>query len=100
MKDKDRNQKDQGIDKIIDKMMKAWGLEGKMKEMDIINAWPELMGQGIAQRTEKIYIRNKVLHIKLNSSVMRDELSYGKQVIIERVNQKAGMEMITDVWFE
>ena len=100
MKDNDRNQKDQGIDKIIDKMMKAWGLEGKMREMDIINAWPELMGKGIAQRTEKIYIRNKVLHIKLNSSVMRDELHYGRTVIIQRVNEYAGSEIVNDIWFE
>ncbi|HZH86500.1 MAG TPA: DUF721 domain-containing protein [Brumimicrobium sp.] len=100
MKENDRNQKDQGIDKIIDKMMKAWGLEGKMKEMDVIKAWPELMGQGIAHRTEKLSIRNKVLHIKLNSSVMRDELHYGRNVIIQRVNEFAGTEMINDIWFE
>lgn len=30
---------------------------------------------------------------------MRDELMHGKQVIIQRVNQKAGFEMIKDVWF-
>lgn len=100
MKDKDRNQKDQGIDKIIDKMMKAWGLEGKMKEMDIINAWPKLMGEGIANRTEKLYIRNKILYLKMNSSVMRDELHYGRKVIIQRVNEYAGSQIINDIWFE
>ena len=30
---------------------------------------------------------------------MRDELAYGKQVIIERINERAGFEMINDVWF-
>jgi hypothetical protein len=30
---------------------------------------------------------------------MRDELSYGKSIIIARVNEKAGCELITDVWF-
>jgi hypothetical protein len=35
----------------------------------------------------------------MDSSVMREELSYGKDVIIQRVNEKAGAEIITDVWF-
>lgn len=100
MNDKKRNKEDQKIGEIIDKMFKAYGLSDKMKEMDIVNGWEELMGKAVANRTEKVFVSNKVLHIKLSSSVMRDELSYGKQVIIERVNQKAGEQMITDVWFE
>jgi hypothetical protein len=30
---------------------------------------------------------------------MREELKYGKSVIIQRVNEYAGKEIITDVWF-
>jgi hypothetical protein len=99
-KEKERSSKDEGIDKVIDRILKAYQLDGKMKEMDIINGWEEMMGKAVAYRTESLFIRNKVLHIKLNSSIMRDELMYGKQIIIERVNQKAGKEMINDVWFQ
>ncbi len=95
-----RKDKDKEIGSLINKVMRSWGLEDRMKEMDIVNAWPDLMGKGVAYRTEKLYIRNKILHIKLNSSVMRDELQYGKSVIIQRVNEFAGMEMVNDVWFE
>lgn len=100
MNDKKRNKEDKKIGEIIDKMFKAYGMSDKMKEMEIVNGWEELMGKAVANRTDKVFISNKVLHLKLNSSVMRDELSYGKQVIIERVNQRAGEEMINDVWFE
>ena len=100
MNEKKRSSKDMGIDQIIDRLMKAYRLDGRMKEMDIISAWEDMMGKAVASRTTKIYIRNKVLHLHLNSSVMRDELLHGKKVIIERVNQTAGEELITDVWFE
>jgi hypothetical protein len=53
----------------------------------------------VANRTKSISVRNKTLYITMDSSVMRDELSYGKSIIIERVNQQAGCELITDVWF-
>lgn len=99
MDDRKRSSENQEIGKVIDRMLKAYGLDGKMKEMDIVNSWEEMMGKAVANRTEKIYIQNKVLHLKLNSSVMRDELLFGKKVIIERVNQKAGFEIVTDVWF-
>jgi hypothetical protein len=31
--------------------------------------------------------------------VMRDELSQGKSIIIQRINETAGCVMISDVWF-
>jgi hypothetical protein len=97
---KKNNDKDLSINAVIDKFLKAYNLDGRMKDFDIINGWEEMMGKAIALRTEKIYIRNRILHLKLNSSVMRDELLFGKQVIIDRVNQKAGGQYIVDVWFE
>jgi len=84
---------------LVNKLMKAYRLDGRMKEMDVIAAWPEMMGIAVANRTKSISIRNKTLYITMDSSVMRDELSYGKSIIIERVNQQAGCELITDVWF-
>ncbi len=87
------------LGQVIDKLMKAYRLDGKLKELDVLEAWPEMMGIAVANRTKELFIKNKVLHIHLDSSVMRDELAHGKQIIIQRVNEKAGFEMITDIWF-
>ncbi len=84
---------------VIDKLLKAYRLDGKMKEMDVLAAWPEMMGIAVSNRTKELLIRNKTLIVKMDSSVLRDELSHGKQVIIQRVNQEAGFEIINDVWF-
>lgn len=84
---------------IVDKLMRAYQLTGKLKEVEILNAWEEMMGKAVAVRTTDLRISNRILYVALNSSVMRDELMHGKQVIIQRVNQKAGFEIISDVWF-
>lgn len=94
-----RNSNETPLSEVIDKLLRAYRLDGKMKELDVIEAWPEMMGIAVANRTKEITIRNKVLYLTMDSSVMRDELSYGKQIIIQRINEKAGFEMITDVWF-
>ena len=94
-----RNDNEAPLGSIIDKLMKAYGFEKKLKELDVIDAWPELMGKAVAHRTKSLKISNKVLYISMDSSVMRDELLHGKSIIIQRVNEFAGTELITDIWF-
>jgi predicted nucleic acid-binding Zn ribbon protein len=84
---------------VIDKLMKAYRLDGKLKEIEVLSKWEEMMGKAVAMRTRDIRIRNKVLHLTLDSSVMRDELLNGKSIILQRVNETAGYELITDIWF-
>lgn len=100
MRDFQRESDNAPLKNLIDRFLKSYRLDKKMKEMDVINAWPEMMGVAVANRTDKLYIRNKVLHVKMNSSVMREELANGKQIIILRVNEFAGSQIINDVWFE
>lgn len=99
MSDLKRTSNEAPLKDVLDRWLKAYGLEGKMKEMDVINAWPELMGVAVANRTKQISIKNKKLILKMDSSVMRDELVHGKSIIIDRVNEFAGIELINDVWF-
>jgi hypothetical protein len=84
---------------LIDKFMKAYRLDGKMKELDVISAWPDLMGVAVANRTRNIQIKHKTMYLNMDSSVMRQELSSHKSIIVDRVNDKAGFEMITDIYF-
>lgn len=99
MSDLKRTSNEAPLKDVIDRWLKAYGLDGKMKEMDVIAAWPELMGTAVAHRTKEITIRNRKLILKIESSVMRDELAHGKAIVIQRINEHAGFEMINDVWF-
>ena len=99
MSDLKRTSNEAPLKDVLDRWLRAYGLEGKMKELDVINAWPELMGTAVANRTQEIKIKNKKLFLKMGSSVMRDELLQGKTIIIQRVNEFAGFEIIEDVWF-
>jgi hypothetical protein len=99
MDERKRNSNETPLSEVIDKLLRAYRLDGKMKELDIIDAWPEMMGIAVANRTKNITIKNKTLYLTMDSAVMRDELLHGKQIIIHRINEKAGFDMITDVWF-
>ncbi len=95
-RDNDRDPKP--LSGLVDRFMKAYGLEGKMEEMNIINNWAEIMGKAIANRTKSVRIHEKVLYIDLDSSVMREELQNAKSLIIQKVNEYAGKDLIMNVW--
>ena len=99
MDERKRTANQSTVGEVIDKLMKAYRLDGKLKEMDVIEAWGDMMGIAVANRTKSIQIRNKTLFLTMDSAVMRDELSYGKSIIIQRINEKAGFEMITNEFF-
>ncbi|MFN6085921.1 MAG: DciA family protein, partial [Fluviicola sp.] len=50
-------------------------------------------------RTTSLKIKDRILYVELNSSAVRNELQHAKSLIIMRVNQEAGKELITDIYF-
>jgi predicted nucleic acid-binding Zn ribbon protein len=83
---------------LVDRFLRAYRLDGKMDEMNIINNWEEIMGKAIANRTKSVRIHEKVLYIDMDSSVMRDELQQAKSLLIQKVNEFAGKDLIMNVW--
>ena len=87
------------IAEAIREMMETYRLDGKLKEMNVLNSWEKLMGPLISKYTKKLQIENKVLYVHLDSAALRQELSYSKTRIIEMLNQEAGGEVITEIAF-
>jgi predicted nucleic acid-binding Zn ribbon protein len=79
--------------------VREMNLESKLNEVSLINSWEETVGRAIAQRTSKIYIRDRILYVHLNSSVVRNELAMLRQPLIGKLNEKAGQEVIIDIVF-
>ena len=65
-----RSAEEQPLKEVIEKFLKAYAWDGKMKEMDLVAAWPELMGIAVANRTKEIRIQNKKLFLTIDSSVV------------------------------
>ena len=58
MSDLKRTSNEAPLKEVIDRWLKAYRLDGKMKELDVIEAWPEMMGTAVAHRTKEIKIKN------------------------------------------
>ena len=76
---------------FIDKNRLQKGLD----RVSIQDAWNNVMGNAISKYTTAIILERDVLYIQLSSSVLREELSYGKSKIIKLINEEMGKELIT-----
>ncbi len=83
----------------ITKMLAVYRLRSKFDETSIVAMWPEIMGKAIANRTTQIYIAHKKLFVRIESSVIKNELLMVRTGIIQKLNERAGSEVITDLVF-
>lgn len=71
----------------------------KLAESRAVTGWPQLLGPMISSYTRNIYLRNGVLYVSLNSSVLRSELMMAKDRLITKINEHAGMYVVNDIIF-
>jgi predicted nucleic acid-binding Zn ribbon protein len=88
---------DKNMKEAIEQMLNVYKIKRKFDETGIIAAWPELVGNMVANRTKQIYIYEKKLFLRIESSVVKNEIVQMRAQIIEKVNEKAGSVLIEDV---
>ncbi|WP_027421219.1 DUF721 domain-containing protein [Crocinitomix catalasitica] len=95
-----KNEDGKPLKDVLDGFFKSMGMEDKMIETKALSQWTELMGEAVGKRTLNLFIKNRVLILELNSSVIRDELMHSKSNIIDKFNQMAGKDLIEDIFFK
>lgn len=87
------------IGDLVKEYLREEGLETPLNQYRLIQSWEDVMGAGIMRYTGDIFIRNQTLWVKVNSSILRQELTLGRQQIVRRLNENVGAQVITDVKF-
>ena len=82
------------LGEALKEFVEANRLQSGLDKIDVRDAWEELMGNGVNNYTTNILLKKDTLYIKLSSSVLREELSYGKSKIITMLNEALGKPLI------
>ncbi|WP_347926370.1 DUF721 domain-containing protein [Pontimicrobium sp. SW4] len=69
-------------------------LQEGLDKVEIKDAWENLMGNGVNSYTTSVQLKRDTLYVQLSSSVLREELSYGKEKIITMLNEALGKPLI------
>ena len=83
----------------IEAFLKTFKLKSKFNETYLEAFWEQMMGKTIASRTSKLYVRNRVLFLQIDSAPLRQELLLAKTKVIENINRDMGETVIDDVVF-
>ncbi|MCD7971605.1 MAG: DUF721 domain-containing protein [Candidatus Azobacteroides sp.] len=89
----------QSLSEILQEVLITQNLKEKLNEQRIIDSWAPLLGPGVAQYTEKLYIRKKVLNVHIRSAVLRAELMMSREKLMKALNDKVGEKVIIDIMF-
>lgn len=72
-------------------------LDKGLNKVSVEEAWHKLMGAAISKYTTKVILDGTTLKVRLNSSVLREELSYGKEKIKKMINEELGEELVDKI---
>ena len=70
-------------------------LQKGFDKVNVADAWRDVMGPAISKYTTQLKLDGDRLIVQLSSSVLREELSYGKEKIITMLNEAIGKPIIS-----
>lgn len=88
---------DKPLKKTIDKLLRAYGYQDQLDEIELIKVYQDLVGQMFANHTKKIAYKNNVLYLQLDSAALKQELNYVKEGIMHKINKKMGKTMVEKI---
>lgn len=92
-----RKSNQQSIGVVIRKLLKNQKLEGRLQELDVLNNCEEVLGKNLMKYISNLSFRKGILVIKMKSAVVRNELSYQKNEILKKINQKTAKEIVKEI---
>jgi predicted nucleic acid-binding Zn ribbon protein len=87
------------ISQAIQDLLKSHHLKPKFDEANVVASWERIVGKAIAKRTKRIYVRNTVLFVELQSPSMKQDLGYHKTHMLELFKKEFGDGVVTQIVF-
>jgi predicted nucleic acid-binding Zn ribbon protein len=73
--------------------------EGHFAIVRLAKAWPEIVGEAIARRTEIVDLKFHTAVVKVSTAMWIQELSQMRMQILERVQKKLGDDVVRELRF-
>lgn len=78
-------------------MLDAYKLNDRYKATELVSSWGKLMGTAIGNRTEKVFMKDKKLFVKITSAPLKHKLSISKPQVLDIFRKEFGENAIEDL---
>ncbi len=92
-----RRTNDHSLKDAIQHLLTAYKLKGKVLETRLLGEWETLVGNTVARYTDDLFVREKILYVKVSNGTIKQELLYSKEELLKRLNDFAGEKALNDI---
>jgi hypothetical protein len=82
------------IGDVVKNFIETNKLQKGLDKISVKEAWFSVLGNAVDKYTTDVQLDRDTLFVQLSSSVLREELSYGKEKIILLLNKELGKDLI------
>lgn len=94
-----RKANDKPIKEAIEQMLNVYKIKKRFDETAVVAHWPDLVGRPVANRTKELYVHDRKLFVKIESSVIKNELMIMRSQIIDKINEEAKVVLVEEIIF-
>ena len=83
----------------IQNFLKSQRMERRYNYALITNSWEDIVGKTVASRTTKMFVKDSILFVEVNSAPLKNELCIAKTKILEKIEEFVGEKVLNDIRF-
>ena len=87
----------QHIGSAIQQLLKEFHIKSRFDEANVVSSWERLVGKPIAKRTKRVFVRDRVIFVELDSPSLKNDLQYHKTQILEIFRREFGADTVGDL---
>ena len=87
----------QHIGDAIQQLLKSYQIKTRFDEANLVASWERLVGKPVAKRTRKVYVRNKVVFVELDSPAMKNDLNLHKNQLLDILQKEFGKDSVKEI---
>ncbi|MFO8058674.1 MAG: DUF721 domain-containing protein [bacterium] len=88
------------IERIIERVLKGWGLHKAGKEQQVFRVWKDALGEPLSSNLRPLFIHQGRLVVGVRDSAWMQELQFMKKDIKKKLNKKLGGDTVREVHFK
>lgn len=92
-----RRTKTQLMGELLEEFFRRPYIAAKVAEGKLPDTWRTVVGDRVANETTELKLENHILHVRIRSSVLRQELFYQRDALRDALNEHAGVRLVNVV---
>ena len=92
-----RNYKLKPIKNIIESFVEQDSISDGIFNIKIQKAWENAVEKKILDYTKEIYVKGEILYIKVSNPILKQEILYSKQKVINLINEELEKDLIKKI---